>query len=57
MREGSQRENIRKAIQEITGKVYKLGPYKKPEKKIEKTDPLQKLIEDAKASGIKVTEE
>ncbi|MCH5299284.1 MAG: DNA polymerase III subunit gamma/tau [Ruminococcus sp.] len=57
MREGSQRENIRKAIQEITGKVYKLGPYKKPEKKTEKTDPLQKLIEDAKASGIKVTEE
>ncbi len=57
MREGSQRENIRKAILEITGKVYKLGPYRKPVKKEEETDPLKKLIEEAKASGIKVTEE
>ncbi len=52
LKESSQRANIRTAIQEITGKVYKLGPYKKPEKKEDKKDPLNDLVNDLKISGI-----
>ncbi len=52
------KENIRKAIQEITGKVYRLGPYKKPEKKETKSDPLQDFINKVKEDGnINITEE
>lgn len=54
LKESSQRANIRTAIQEITGKVYKLGPYKKPEKKEDKKDPLKDLVNDLKESGINI---
>lgn len=57
LKEGSQRANVRKAIQEITGKIYKLGPYKKPEKIIKKADPLKELVENLKDSGVNITEE
>ncbi len=57
LRQSSQRENIRKAILEITGRTYKLGPYKKPEKKEEKNDPLASLISDLKERGVEVNEE
>jgi DNA polymerase-3 subunit gamma/tau len=57
LKEGSQRANVRKAIQEITGKVYKLGPYRKPEKNIEKADPLKDFINGLKDSGVNITEE
>lgn len=52
LKESSQRANIRTAIQEVTGKVFKLGPYKKPEVKKEKNDPLKDLINDLKESGM-----
>ncbi|MEE3333063.1 MAG: DNA polymerase III subunit gamma/tau [Ruminococcus sp.] len=52
LKQGSQRANVRKAIQEITGEIYKLGPYRKPEKKEEKKDPLNDLINELKESGI-----
>ncbi len=57
LKEGSQRANVRKAIQEITGKVYKLGPYKKPEKTIEKADPLKEFVKNLKDSDVNITEE
>ncbi len=57
LKEGSQRANIRTAIQEITGKVYKLGPYKKPEKEEEKKDPLDDLINSLKENSVNFTEE
>ncbi len=57
LRESSQRDEVKKAIKEITGKVYKLGPYKKPEKKEKTTDPLKTFIGDVKKLGINVTEE
>lgn len=57
LKEGSQRANVRKAIQEITGKVYKLGPYKKTEKTIKKTDHLQEFIKNLKDSDVNITEE
>lgn len=57
LKQGSQRENIRKAIQEITGKIYKLGPYKRPVKQEEKRDPLNDLINNLRENNINVTEE
>ena len=57
LKQSSQRANIRTAIQEITGRSYKLGPYKKPEKKQAKSDPLADFIADLKNKGIEVEEE
>ena len=55
LRKSSQRDKMRLAIREVTGKSYKLGPYKK-EKKIEaKIDPLAELADEAKKLGINVT--
>ncbi|MCH5299929.1 MAG: DNA polymerase III subunit gamma/tau [Ruminococcus sp.] len=54
----TQREKIREAIMEITGKKFNLGPYKKPEKKQEEVkDPLDTFTEQLKNSGIEITEE
>ncbi len=57
LKKSAQRDNIRKAVSEITGKTYKLGPYKKPEIKEKKDDVLQNFIANLKNSGINVTEE
>ena len=57
LKKSSQRDNIRKAVSEITGKTYKLGPYKKPEQKEKKDDVLSSFILNLKNSGINVTEE
>lgn len=57
LKNGSRREEIRKIIQETTGHTYSLGPYKKPEKKQEKTDPIQTLKQELEESGIEITEE
>ena len=57
LKKSAQREEIRKAVQEITGKVYKLGPYKLPEKKVSKDDVLDSFINRLKSSGVNVTEE
>jgi DNA polymerase-3 subunit gamma/tau len=57
LKKSSQRDNIRKAVSEITGKTYKLGPYKKPEKQEKKDDVLSSFISNLKSSGINVTEE
>ncbi|WP_407385097.1 DNA polymerase III subunit gamma/tau [Ruminococcus sp.] len=57
LKKSAQREEIRKAVQEITGKVYKLGPYKLPEKKESRDDVLDRFIQGLKSSGVNVTEE
>ncbi len=57
LKKSAQRDNIRKAVSEITGKTYKLGPYKKPETKERKDDVLTQFISNLKDSGINVTEE
>ncbi len=57
LKESSKRANIQTAIQEITGKVYKLAPYRKPEKKEEKKDPLDDLINSLKENSVNFTEE
>lgn len=56
-RSPEQKDRIRDAVQEMTGKRYKLGPYKPPVKKQEKTDPLATFAQKLKDSGVEVTEE
>ncbi len=57
LKKSAQRDNIRKAVSEITGRTYKLGPYKKPETEEKKDDVLTQFISNLKNSGINVTEE
>ncbi len=57
LKKSAQRDNIRKAVLEVTGKTYKLGPYKKPEVREKKDDVLNNFIANLKNSGINVTEE
>lgn len=51
-----QRESMREAIKEVTGRVYKLGPYKPTEKKEEKKiDPLKSFAQKLESNGVEVT--
>ncbi len=58
LRKSSQRDKMRDVIQQVTGRVYKLGPYKPvstagtPEEK----DPLAELAGKAREAGIEVIE-
>lgn len=58
LRKSSQRDKMRTAIKNITGKAYKLGPYLKPKENddSENVDPLTELAENARQMGINVTE-
>ncbi|MCH5352414.1 MAG: DNA polymerase III subunit gamma/tau [Acutalibacter sp.] len=51
-----QRNRMREAIQQVTGRIYKLGPYRRAEEDGE-SDPLEELTRRAKESGIDVQEE
>lgn len=53
----AQRDNLRKAVQETTGKRYILGPYKREEKEEIKADPLNELAGSLREMGIDVVEE
>lgn len=57
LKKSAQREEIRKAVQEVTGKVYKLGPYKLPEVEVSRDDVLDNFINKLRSSGVNVTEE
>ena len=57
LKKSAQREEIRKAVQEVTGRVYKLGPYKLPEKQESRDDVLDSFINKLRSSGVNVTEE
>ncbi len=54
LRQPNQRDNIRQAIRQVTGKSCRLGPYRKQEQKKEEDDPLALLAKDAEAEGIEV---
>ncbi|HIS79204.1 MAG TPA: DNA polymerase III subunit gamma/tau, partial [Candidatus Caccousia stercoris] len=57
LRKSSQRGKMRDAIQQVTGRVYKLGPYRRPEAPQEQQeDPLLQLASMAREAGIEVTE-
>lgn len=57
LKNGTRREEIRKIILETTGRVYKLGPYKRVEEKKKETDPLDVLKNGLEGTGITITEE
>lgn len=55
----SQRDRMREAVKKATGKIYKLGPYKKPkhtDSQQQKADPLDELEKRAREAGIEITE-
>ena len=58
LRQGDMRRNIRDILQQITGRAYRLGPYKtKTEQEVKEEDPLSSFKEKLAESGIKYTEE
>lgn len=57
LRQSAQRDKMRVAVKEVTGKVYKLGPYKKAQDELQKSDPLVNLAQEIKDAGISLTEE
>ena len=58
LRQGNMRKNIREILQQITGRAYRLGPYKtKTEQEVKQEDPLSSFKEKLAESGIKYTEE
>ncbi len=57
LKQSDRRDDVRRVVQEITGKVYKLGPYKQPKKEVTKDDVLDQFISKLKDSGVNVTEE
>ncbi len=57
LKNGSRREEIRKIILETTGRVYKLGPYKRVEEKKKESDPIETLRQGLEGSGIEITVE
>lgn len=57
LRQSAQRDKMRVAVKEVTGRVYKLGPYRRPQEEANKEDPLQSLAEKIKQAGVTFTEE
>ena len=56
LRHSSRRQEIRDIIRDITGTRYNLGPYRPPEKRAETVDPMQRVKDALKDSGITVEE-
>lgn len=58
LRQNGRRAEIKQTLLELTGKNYSLGPYKRSTpKKIEKTDPLNSLVQSLEGSGVEITQE
>lgn len=57
LKQPERRDDVRRVVQEITGKVYKLGPYKQPKKEVTKDDVLDSFIAGLRDAGVNVTEE
>ena len=55
LRKSAQRDKKREAIQQVTGRVYKLGPYRARKEEEAEVDPLLKLAGEAEEAGIPVT--
>ena len=56
LKRSDQRARLREAITRVTGRPYKLGPYRKPQAKAQE-DPMDELVRRAKESGVPVVEE
>lgn len=58
LRQNGRRTEIKQTLLELTGKNYSLGPYKRSTpKKVEKTDPLNFLVQSLEGSGVEITQE
>ena len=58
LRQNGSRTEIKQTLLELTGKNYSLGPYKRSTpKKVEKTDPLNSLVQSLEGSGVEITQE
>ena len=57
LKQPAHRERMRRAVKEVTGRTYKLGPYRKAEEKAQTQDPMQELLNKAKQSGVIVEED
>ncbi len=55
LRRPAQRDHMRDAIRQVTGKTYNLGPWKKNQPAEEEADPLKLVVERAKELGVDVT--
>ena len=52
-----QRDRMREAIRQVTGRVYKLGPYREPKEELPpEADPFAELERRAKENGIELRE-
>lgn len=56
LKKGSRREEIRRVILETTGRVYKLGPYKKPKQEVVEADPLDAFKNGLIGTDVQITE-
>ena len=57
LRQNGRRTEIKQTLLELTGKNYSLGPYKRSTpKKVEKTDPLNSLVQSLEGSGVEITQ-
>jgi DNA polymerase-3 subunit gamma/tau len=54
LRKPEHRANMRSAIQQVTGRTYRLGPYRKPQESRPEDDPLAQLAQKAEKQGIPV---
>lgn len=52
-----QRKRMREAIHHVTGRVYKLGPYRNPKAQKDAADPLEEFERRARELGIDIEEE
>lgn len=58
LRQNGRRAEIKQTLLELTAKNYSLGPYKRSTpKKVEKTDPLNSLVQSLEGSGVEITQE
>lgn len=57
LKQGSRREEVRKIILETTGRVYKLGPYKRVSKEEKKEDSLEVFKKSLEGTGVEIIEE
>ena len=59
LKHASQRDKMREAIQQVTGRVYKLGPYKSPvgaDGAPKQENTLDSFIRDMRDSGVEIEE-
>ena len=57
LKKPGQRDMIRRAVQEVTGRVYKLGPYRQPDKTVTRDEVFGSFVASLRDAGINVTEE